>query len=254
MKKNNSVQWMMILVAGSLILLSLGFLSSNKKQQIANAKTKGFAVVELFTSEGCSSCPSADAAVAELLSKQIKDVYILSYHVDYWNRLGWKDEFSQQGFSARQQQYARHLSLDGVYTPQVVVNGTVEFVGSNERALSTAVNNGRNNGSSSNVHITAEKKNNAVVVNYNIVGSEAMLLNTAVVLPEADTKVQRGENGGRTLHHVNIVSNLKVTEAKGSGELTIEIPTQLIGKTIKVIAYTQAKQNFKVLGADEVDL
>ncbi len=93
-----------------------------------------------------------------------------------------------------------------------------------------------------------------VLVSYSLVGTEAMLLNIAIVLPEAITKVKRGENGGRTLHHVNIVSNLKIIEAKGTGELTVEIPYQLTGKPIKIIAYTQAKQSFKVLGADQVDL
>lgn len=237
-----------------LILVCNGFINKKDPLAMKAAANKGFAVVELFTSEGCSSCPPADAAIAKLLSKQIKDVYILSYHVDYWDRLGWKDEFSQQVFSARQQEYARHLSLDGVYTPQVVVNGSAQFVGSNESALSKAISDGINNGSSSNIHITAKKTNNTVAVSYNITGTEPILLNAAIVLPEADTKVKRGENGGRTLHHVNIVSNLKVTEAKGAGELTIEIPTQLTGKTLKIIAYTQAKQSFKVLGADEVNL
>jgi hypothetical protein len=71
-------------------------------------------------------------------------------------------------------------------------------------------------------------------------------------LPQADTKVKRGENGGRTLHHVNIVSNLKVAELKGTGEFSMDLPAHLTGKPIKIIAYTQAKQTLKVLGADEV--
>ncbi len=250
--------WLYKSVMAAIVIAFFLCNSFTNKQIPATMKTvtnKGFAVVELFTSEGCSSCPAADAAIARLLSKQIKDVYILSYHVDYWDRLGWKDEFSQQKFSARQQEYSRHLSLDGVYTPQVIVNGTAQFVGSNESALGNAVNNSINKGSSSNIQITAKKTNNTVDVSYNITGSnEPMLLNAAIVLPEADTKVKRGENGGRMLHHVNIVSNLKVSEVKGSGELIIEIPGQLTGKPVKIIAYTQAKQSFKVLGADAVDL
>lgn len=249
--------WLYKSVTIAIVLAFFLCNSFTNKKNAATMKTfknKGFAVVELFTSEGCSSCPAADAAIARLLSKQIKDVYILSYHVDYWDRLGWKDEFSQQKFSARQQEYSRHLSLEGVYTPQVIVNGTAQFVGSNESALGNAVNNSINNGSLSNIHITAKKTNNTVAVSYNITGNEPILLNAAIVLPEADTKVKRGENGGRTLHHVNIVSNLKVSEAKGSGELIIEIPNQLAGKPVKIIAYTQAKQSFKVLGADGVDL
>ncbi|MDQ6814980.1 MAG: DUF1223 domain-containing protein, partial [Bacteroidota bacterium] len=138
--------------------------------------------------------------------------------------------------------------------PQVVVNGTTEFVGSNEIALSNAIANNTNNRTVSNLHITAKNKNQAALVKYDIIGNETMLLNTTVVLPEADTEVKRGENGGKTLHHVNIVTRLKVTEVKGSGEMTIEIPVQLSGKPIKIIAYTQSKQSLKVLGAGEVTL
>jgi hypothetical protein len=253
MSKYISIKGLMVLVAASTISLSFVLLNSKKQKRIETAK-EGFAVVELFTSEGCSSCPSADAVIAKLLAKNIDAVYILSYHVDYWNRLGWKDEFSDSKFSERQQQYARHLSLKGVYTPQVVVNGTTEFVGSNEAALNNAISMGTNNGTKSNLKFSAARKSNIAIVSYNITGKETVLLNTAVVLPEAETKVKRGENGGKTLHHVNIVSNLKVAEVKGSGELSIEIPAQLIGKPIKIIAYTQSKQSLKVLGADEVSM
>jgi hypothetical protein len=100
------------------------------------------------------------------LAKDIDAVYILSYHVDYWNRLGWKDEFSDSKFSERQQQYARHLSLEGVYTPQVVVNGTTEFVGSNEAALNNAITMGTNSGTQSNLKFSAERKSNTAIVSY----------------------------------------------------------------------------------------
>lgn len=242
-----------LLLATSMTLLSFVYLH-NKKAHLINGGKNGFVVVELFTSEGCSSCPAADAAIARLLAKNIKDVYILSYHVDYWNRLGWKDEFSEHQYSERQQEYAKKLSLEGVYTPQVVVNGSTEFIGSNESALSNAITNSTTNGAASDLQISAERKNNIALIRYCVTNNETQLLNATVVLPEADTKVKGGENGGRTLHHVNIVSNLKVVEVKGKGELSIEIPSQLINKQIKIIAYTQSKQSLKVLGADEVKL
>jgi hypothetical protein len=113
---------------------------------------------------------------------------------------------------------------------------------------------GTNSGTQSNLKISSERKSNTAIVSYHTTGNATVLLNTAVVLPEAETQVKRGENGGKTLHHVNIVSNLKVAEVKGSGELSIEIPAQLIGKPIKIIAYTQSKQSLKVLGADEVSM
>src|SRR5580692_6462080 len=104
---------------------------------------KGFAVVELFTSEGCSSCPPADQLVARV-QQEDKDqpVYILAFHVDYWDRLGWKDAFSDTRFTQRQSRYASWLNLQSVYTPQIVVNGTKEFVGSQENTLRSAINSG----------------------------------------------------------------------------------------------------------------
>ena len=124
MKKSIKNRLLIILIAGSVILFSFVSIMRDKKEMKTSAVPKGFAVVELFTSEGCSSCPPADAAIATLLNKNLDKTYILSFHVDYWNKLGWKDNFSKQEYSARQQDYARSLSLQGVYTPQVIVNGT----------------------------------------------------------------------------------------------------------------------------------
>src|ERR1700755_2161390 len=100
----------------------------------------GVAVGELFTSEGCSSCPPADALVAAV-QKEEKDqpVYILAFHVDYWDRLGWKDAFSSADYTARQKQYAQWLKLPQYYTPQAVINGTTECVGSEEANLRNAI-------------------------------------------------------------------------------------------------------------------
>ena|SRR5437764_672084 len=116
-----------IIIVASLFILA-GLLSITIKKDLfvkqgANKGQNGFAVVELFTSEGCSSCPPADKLVATLVERDKKEaVYILSYHVDYWDRLGWKDRFSDAAFTARQQHYAELLHLSSVYTPQIVVN------------------------------------------------------------------------------------------------------------------------------------
>src|SRR5690242_801257 len=99
-------------------------------------------VVELFTSEGCSSCPPADALLAELVSKQpIDDVQIipLAFHVDYWNNLGWMDRFSAPKFTQRQRDYGQAMKLRSIYTPQMVVNGHEEFVGSDREAAQKAI-------------------------------------------------------------------------------------------------------------------
>ncbi|MCU1263294.1 MAG: hypothetical protein JWO80_6179, partial [Bryobacterales bacterium] len=98
------------------------------------AQTRTPVVVELFTSEGCSSCPPADKLLAEIERAQPvanAQVLVLSEHVDYWNRLGWRDPFSSVQFSQRQSDYSAAFQKDGVYTPQMVVDGRAEFVGSN---------------------------------------------------------------------------------------------------------------------------
>src|ERR1700743_3380708 len=123
----------------AIIALS-AFINLKKTAASKVVDTKGFAVVELFTSEGCSSCPPADAVVAKLQKESAgKPIYILAYHVDYWNHLGWKDAFSDAAYSARQKDYAQYLKIEGIYTPQIVVNGKTEFVGSEEGTLHKAI-------------------------------------------------------------------------------------------------------------------
>ena len=114
--------------------MALAFCTSYTKKETPATKPvpTSFAIIELFTSEGCSSCPAADKTVAKLAQEFAGKVYILGFHVDYWNYLGWKDAFSDSKYSERQKEYAAVFKLDGVYTPQVVVNGSRELIGSKE--------------------------------------------------------------------------------------------------------------------------
>jgi hypothetical protein len=102
----------------------------------ADADTRP-AVVELFTSQGCSSCPPADKLLGELARRS--DVLTLAYHVDYWNNLGWKDPFASADATRRQRRYAGALGLSGIYTPQMVVDGAIDAVGSDRRAVEAAL-------------------------------------------------------------------------------------------------------------------
>src|SRR4051812_5442425 len=106
------------------MFLSYGFNRSSVIKTDSFVSNTGFAVVELFTSEGCSSCPPAEEAVAGLVKDYTSNVYVVSFHVDYWNYLGWKDEFSSAGFTSRQQQYAAVFNINSIYTPQAIVNGS----------------------------------------------------------------------------------------------------------------------------------
>jgi hypothetical protein len=255
MKKGVIVSLSFLVIAALAIALVYGFSKKNPvKHEIIDSRNTGFAVVELFTSEGCSSCPPADAAVAKLLSEKSENVYILSFHVDYWNRLGWNDPFSQAAFSARQRNYAQAFSLENIYTPQVVVNGKEEFVGSDATKLNAAVENGLNEESLSDFKISTSKNGNTVTVRYTFSKSHAALLNIALVQPEATTVIKRGENSGKTLHHVNIVRAFHTADVKENGYFTIEIPADLSGIPLQVIAYTQSKENYIVSGADQKNL
>ena len=122
--------------AVSLLTISFSTKNLNKKIKEQN----GFALVELFTSEGCSSCPPADAILEEVQKKYIdKNVLVVAYHVDYWDKLGWKDVFSKAIFTERQNYYSNLFRLNSIYTPQVVVNGRKEFVGSNKARLTSSI-------------------------------------------------------------------------------------------------------------------
>jgi hypothetical protein len=212
---------------------------------------KGFAVVELFTSEGCSSCPAADETVARLLSKKIDNVFILSYHVDYWNRLGWKDPFSAAAYSERQSQYSSQFNNSSVYTPQVVVNGTVEFVGSDEEKLRSTVEGDLKKQPVEQLTISTSREDNRISVIYDTHNNNEVFLNIALVQAQASTSVKRGENGGRTLHHVNIVRALKTINANGQGTVEMQLPAELAGIPLEVIGYTQNKNNLEILAANQ---
>lgn len=250
--KNN--KYLLLIVLGlSLSALSLTTL---KKENMTLPKHEGFAVVELFTSEGCSSCPPADKVVAELAAQYPKDVYILSFHVDYWNYLGWKDVFSKPEFTKRQNGYANQFQLNSIYTPQVVVNGKHEFVGSNKAKLQSAITQELENTAGGFIALTAAASDDqAVSVSYKADVPTSAQLNIALVQKEAETIVKRGENGGRKLQHINVVrdfTSVAVQETR-SGSAIFRLPAGLSKQQLKVIAYLQGK-NGAIIAAKELPL
>jgi hypothetical protein len=194
----------------------------------ANADAKGFAVVELFTSEGCSSCPPADELVAKLQKESAgQPVYILAYHVDYWNRLGWKDPYSSADFSKRQHDYASYLHLQSVYTPQIVVNGRTEFVGSQESTLRNAIRASLQKPVTAQLALAVVRSDKSQVsLKYTAEGADKnAVLFLALLQKHAQTKVMRGENAGHVLSHVQIVSKLqRVPLNSAAGIANIAIP------------------------------
>jgi hypothetical protein len=172
-------------------------------------------VVELFTSQGCSSCPPADLLLAELAKRP--GILALAFHVDYWDRLGWKDPFSSPMATARQRAYARTLGLRTVYTPQMVVDGGDEFVGSDRRAAARALDRAMAAARAPGVDVELRRDGDAVVVR---VGPVATLSRIAVQLvsfaPAHVTRVTAGENGGRMLANANVVRAVATLGAAGA--------------------------------------
>lgn len=247
------------LAAGALALSGIKHPASSNSRDKNDNSGKGFAVVELFTSEGCSSCPPADALVARL-QKENDDqpVYILAFHVDYWNRLGWKDVFSTAAFSDRQNRYANWLHLQSVYTPQVVVNGSKEFVGSEERTLRNAIRTNLQKAPSAKLDLSKVNIDQGHVnLQYHMEGaSGSMSLLLAVVQKSATINVQGGENRGRTLTHVQIVRNFETVALNGNegGNVRISLPAGISPQELELVAFMQNNRNGEIIAANRAGL
>jgi len=212
-------------------------------------------IAELFTSEGCNSCPSADGLLEMWLQEQpIKGVYVvaLSEHVTYWDHQGWKDPFGSQQFTVRQQQYGLRFNLDSIYTPQLVIDGTREFVGSDKRSIERAltdaaktpkpalkvdvsVADGSLNMTASGPGLTAEKDAELVF---------------AVTEDRLVVDVKRGENANKTLHHSGVVRWLHSagTISSVAPSATIKIAPDWRRENLRVVAFVQGK-NRRVVSA-----
>jgi hypothetical protein len=220
---------------------------------------KGFAVVELFTSEGCSSCPPADQLMARIQQDfKGQPVYILAFHVDYWNRLGWKDIFSDAAYSQRQNQYAAWLRLQSVYTPQVVVNGSKEFVGSEESTIRKAISDGLQDVLPAQLTLADVRQDKGKVVwrcQARNAGHNTFLL-VAMVQRSATSQVKAGENSGRTLSHVQIVRQLQTVkmDANGSGAGYLPLPAGVSTADVEIIAFLQDNDNGHIIAATRSSL
>jgi hypothetical protein len=192
-------------------LLTISFSTKNVNQETIKDKD-GFALIELFTSEGCSSCPAADAILEEVQKKYIdKNVLIVGYHVDYWDKLGWKDIFSDVSFTQRQEYYSNIFHLNSIYTPQVVVNGKTEFVGSNKDKLISSIEEQLNEKPAASIKLNViQNTEGKFDVKYSAEGTDAKKEQAILVLIQkiATNEIKKGENKGRTLHHINIVRNI----------------------------------------------
>lgn len=232
---------------------------------LAGAGVAGPVLVELFTSEGCSSCPPADALLMELeASRHISgvDVIVLSEHVDYWNRLGWTDPYSSDRFSRRQDLYAVRLGGSGVYTPQMVVDGRQGLVGSDRAGALRAIADASGRPKAQvevalGGHQPTDGGLSLVVKIDRLPGlqaGESAELFLAITESGLHSQVPRGENAGRRLDHTGVVRSLTIlgaTDGKAAFTATPElrIPFGWNRANLKAVVFVQERRSGRVLGA-----
>lgn len=221
---------------------------------------RGVAVVELFTSEGCSSCPPADdllRAIDADARRARTPIYPLSFHVDYWDDLGWKDPYSAAAFTDRQRDYVRALRSGGPYTPQMVVNGREAFVGSRRGQADVAIREALARPAPCEVTIeSASPGRRTISVGYRVHGAAAKdRVIAALVERGIERRVGAGENKGRTLHHEDVVRTLVTSAASsGAGRLELAVPRGLDLGRASIVVFVQRPATLEITGAARTDL
>ena len=186
-------------------------------------------VVELFTSQGCSSCPPADALLGELARKP--NIVALAYHVDYWDQLGWKDPFSIPEAAQRQRGYVKRLAKSGAFTPQAVVSGDTSLIGSNRAEMNEALAADRD---ALAIHLSKVGAN--VSISLPEAWNEPMDVHVISYLDHATTKVAGGENAQRSLREVNIVRSFKRVGSWSGKPTKMTVPLASIPKDATSLA------------------
>jgi len=220
----------------SLFTVSLTLLATQPNLRAAapadasSGQPTSVAIVELFTSEGCSSCPPADALLQQINLRQTAAGQLivgLSEHVTYWNHLGWKDPYSEQTFTDRQGVYASRLSPEGPYTPQMVLNGRDQFVGSDRAALDQALRADALRKHADLKIVSSTQQAGGLDLTFFLTGSPAKQMEiVAIFTDDMDrSNVLRGENSGRSLQHVSVARGLfRIATVNGDTERSVRLP------------------------------
>jgi hypothetical protein len=197
-------------------------------------------VVELFTSQGCSSCPPADAILAELATRS--DVLPLALHVDYWDYIGWKDHFASPAFTQRQRIYARHAGDRTIYTPQMIVGGKDHVIGTKPMKLSQIIE--RHHGLPEVVDFQIEKAGGRIRIVATALKSHPGRYDVNVVtyLPSETVEIRKGENAGRTIVYSNIVKGIRtVGHWNGVGGFEAIAPAEGAGEKAAVMVQREGQ-------------
>lgn len=225
------------------------------------SKNKSPVLVELYTSQGCSSCPPADRILTRLEKEQPNsnaEIITLSLHVDYWNSLGWKDPFSSPLFSRRQDIYGAKFQIGSIYTPQMVVDGQTQFVGNNLEAANKAITE---NAKNKKATIELSDKDSNLKIKISDLAQHA---NATVFLAIAESNlasnVGRGENSGKRLEHTSVVRELKsigmlLPEQKDfNAEIAVPLQPNWKKENVKFVVFVQENESRKILGVNRIGL
>jgi hypothetical protein len=249
---------------GTMLLLAAVAAASSAQEQAA-AQPKKPVLLELFTSEGCSSCPPADRLLASLDQEQPfpgMELIVLSEHVDYWNGPSWHDPFSSHQLTERQASYAELFKIEDIYTPQLVVDGQRQAVGGNAVAVRSAIEAVAQMPKVSLVLSSVARDGDAVKVHVAagpLGGSEnKATLYLAIAQEKAQSTVSGGENGGHILTHVAVVRSLKSVDRVGPGsscskDLKISVPHSS-SSPLRIVVFLQEEKSGKVLGVAQAKL
>ena len=252
-----------LVIAGGILMTILGTIAvsivasamtSSQDKASDAASVKAPVLVELFTSEGCSSCPPADQLLARI-QKADPAAVVLSEHVMYWNGIGWKDPFSSQDSTERQSDYVQGMGLESSYTPQMVVNGRYEFVGSDAGAAEAAIHKAASNAAIP-VGISglkADKNHVGFQVKTGTVNEDAQLM-VVLAQDEGIEHVASGENGGRVLRHVQIARMIRqIASVKSNsayaGTVSVDLPPVIAGDGWHLVVFLQQGRGGPILGA-----
>lgn len=243
---------------GKVLLLGFALMLPGRPGQAAAASaTRTPVVVELFTSEGCSSCPPADALLTKLSQQSTVDgaeVFVLGEHVDYWDQLGWKDRFSSPALTARQEGYAKEFHLDSAYTPQMVIDGRFQTVGNDASSVDREIARAAQTAKAASVTLAWTDNNSLRVAVQGAAGGPFVVL-LAVTEDGLTTSVGGGENGGRVLRHSGVVRELRQLgrTADGAFVATASVPPAATWKPgdLRVIVFVQ-KPGGEIVGAGAV--
>jgi len=237
-----------------LLLASFGFFLTS----VSGAQAQTPVVIELFTSEGCSSCPPADALLVKLSreSPSGAKLILLGEHVDYWNYIGWTDRFSSAVFSERQGDYAKQLHLATVYTPQMVIDGHLQLVGNGEAEVDRNIRKAAAESKPAQVSLRWEAPQKLRVSVQAPASARSKIL-LAITEDGLSTAIGKGENSGRTLQHAAVVRQLRDLGAPKNGQFEASVDAaphpDWNQSKLKVAVLVQDEGSGRILGAAVLD-